>query len=159
MKNNEQTHDEKVSQLKEVRKILPETINKVEHYKESLISEGDLLKALEKRQSSFFVNQLKKIRERLEIVSIKNSILNKQKIYESYLSRKKGYEKFLDEMSFEVSENFDQTLEEAKSIKTNIRLIHSIEKWENDEVKDVQSKIDFYLYLKTEIRNKQKFSK
>ena len=156
---NEQSHEEKVENLKEVRKILPETLSKVEHYKECLVSEGELLKFLQERQSKWYVSNMKKLRERVEIVNIKNSILSKQTVYESYLKRKKAYEKFLDEMILEVSEKFEETIEQAKTIKTNVRLLNALEKWESDDKTDIQNKIDFYLYLKTEIKNNKKYSK
>ncbi len=156
---NEQTHEEKVERLKNVRKMLPETTNKVEYYKESLIAEGDLLSLLNKRQSSWLVAPIKKAREKMEIINIQNSILTKQKIYESYLSRKKSYDKFLDEMTIEVAEKFEDTLEQARSIKTNVRLLNSLKKWDDDDKSDIQNKIDFYMYLKTEISNNKKFSK
>jgi len=156
---NEQTHEEKVQRLKNVRKMLPETIDKVEYYKESLIAEGDLLSLLNKRQSSWLVLPIKKAREKMEIVSIQNSILTKQKIYESYLSRKKSYDKFLDEMTIEVAEKFEDTLEQAKLIKTNVRLLDTLKKWDDDDKSDIHKKIDFYMYLKTEISNNKKFSK
>jgi hypothetical protein len=72
---------------------------------------------------------------------------------------KKNYENFLDEMSIEVSSNFDNTLEEAKAIKSNVRLMQTIKKWESEEHLEIQQKIEFYLYLNQEIINHNKFSK
>ncbi len=158
--NNEQTHDEKISKLQEVRKILPETIEKTEYYKDVLVSESELLNLLIGRQNKWYIPKLKKVRESIEILSIKNSLYSKKKIYESYLSRKKSYESFIEDMTNEINEKFDDILEEAKSIKTNVRLLQTLKKWDEDENKDdVQNKIDFYMYLKTEIRNKKKYSK
>lgn len=157
---NEQTHDEKISKLQEVRKILPETIEKTEYYKDVLVSESELLNLLISRQNKWYIPKLKKVRESIEILSIKNSLSSKKKIYESYLARKKSYELFIDEMTKEVNENFEDVINEARNIKTNVRLIHTLKKWDEDENKnDIQNKIDFYMYLKTEIRNKKKYQK
>jgi len=159
MTNNEQEHERKVQLATEVSKILPEAINKTEHYKEVIIAEGELLNLLRSRKNNPFVSKLKRAEEKIKIVEIKNSIINKQKIYESYLGRKKKYENFLDEMSIEVSSNFEKTLEEAKSISKNIRLMETIKKWESEEHLEIQEKIEFYLYLNQEILNHKKYSK
>lgn len=159
MTNNEQEHERKVQLATEVSKILPEAINKTEHYKEIIVAEGEMLNLLRSRQSNPFVSRIKKADEKIKIVELKNSILNKQKIYESYLGRKKKYENFLDEMSIEVSSNFDKTLEEAKEIKSNIRLVETIKKWESEEHLEIQEKIEFYLYLNQEILNHKKYKK
>jgi hypothetical protein len=159
MTKNEQEHERKVKLANEVSKILPETINKTEHYKEIIIAEGEMLNLLRSRQRNPFVSRIKKADEKIKIVDLKNSIINKQKIYESYLGRKKNYENFLDEMSIEVSSNFDNTLEEAKAIKSNVRLMQTIKKWESEEHLEIQQKIEFYLYLNQEIINHNKFSK
>lgn len=159
MTKNEQEHERKVKLANEVSKILPETIDKTEHYKEIIIAEGEMLNLLRSRQRNPFVSRIKKADEKIKIVDLKNSIINKQKIYESYLGRKKNYENFLDEMSIEVSSNFDNTLEEAKAIKSNVRLMQTIKKWESEEHLEIQQKIEFYLYLNQEIINHNKFSK
>ena len=159
MTNNEQEHQRKVQLATEVSKILPEAINKTEHYKEIIVAEGEMLNLLRSRQRNPFVSRIKKADEKIKIVELKNSILNKQKIYESYLGRKKKYENFLDEMSIEVSSNFDKTLEEAKEIKSNVRLMETIKKWESEEHLEIQEKIEFYLYLNQEIINHNKYSK
>lgn len=159
MTKNEQEHERKVKLANEVSKILPETINKTEHYKEIIIAEGEMLNLLRSRQRNPFVSRIKKADEKIKIVDLKNSIINKQNIYESYLGRKKNYENFLDEMSIEVSSNFDNTLEEAKAIKSNVRLMQTIKKWESEEHLEIQQKIEFYLYLNQEIINHNKFSK
>lgn len=158
MKNNE--HDKKVAMAQEVGKLLPETNDKVEHYKEVLKSEADLLNGLQKRQSSIFIKSITKIRERVEIANVKNSILHKQKIYESYLARKKKYEKWLDEMAMEVNSNFKNVFEEAKKITTNVRLMGSIEQYEKREDKPtMHEKVEFYLYLQQEIKNHKNHGK
>lgn len=157
MTNNEQEHERKVQLATEVSKILPEAINKTEHYKEIIVAEGEMLNILRSRQNKLLVSRITKANEKIKIVELKNSILNKQKIYESYLSRKKKYENFLDEMSIEVSTNFDKVLKEAKEIKTNVRLVETIKKWESEEHIEIQEKIEFYLYLNQEIINNKKY--
>lgn len=166
MTNNEQEHDRKVQLAKEVSKILPETINKTEHYREIIIAEGELLNLLESKQVNKILLKLfpssyriKKAKQKIEIVDLKNSILNKQKVFESYLERKKRYENFLDEMSIEVSEKFEDVYNEAKEIKTNVRLQQTIKKWDSEEHNDIQEKIEFYLYLNQEIINNKKYAK
>lgn len=159
MNINEQEHEKKREMIQELGKILPETINKVEHYRETIIAEGELLNLLQKRQSNPFVFSVTKANEKCQIVELKNSIFNKQKIYESYLGRKKRYETFLDEMTIEVLENFDKTLDEAKKITSNVRLVQTIKKWEEESTGDIQEKIEFYLYLNQEILNYQKHNK
>lgn len=156
---NEQL-DKKVSMAKEVGKMLPETNDKVEHYKDVLRSESDLLNALNERQSKLFVSKIKKIRERIEIINIKNSIFNKQKIYENYLGRKKNYETWLDEMSREVNANWEDTLKEAREIKGNLRLDGALAEYDTTErLLTMHEKVEFYLYLKQEISNRKKFGK
>ena len=113
MKINEQEHEKNSKMALQVDKILPETIEKTEHYKESLKAEGKYLKLLQRRKFSPFIFLKTKVKEHIEIVKLKNSILQKQKIYESYLSRKKQYESWMDEMSLEVSSKFNETLKEA----------------------------------------------
>lgn len=157
MTNNEQEHERKVQLATEVSKILPEAINKTEHYKEIIVAEGEMLNLLRSRQNKLLVSRITKANEKIKIVELKNSILNKQKIYESYLARKKKYENFLDEMSIEVSTNFDKVLKEAKEIKTNVRLVETIKKWESEEHIEIQEKIEFYLYLNQEIINNKKY--
>lgn len=159
MKINEQEHEKKMSLVEEVGKILPETMDKVEHYRETLISEGELLNLLQKRQSNPFVSRIKKANEKCQLVELKNSILNKQKVYESYLSRKKKYETFLDEMTIEVNDKFDEVFKEAKKIGSNVRLMSSIKKWEEDGANNIQEKIEFYMYLNQEILNNRKYGK
>jgi hypothetical protein len=156
--NNE--HQQKVQMAQEVGKLLPETNDKVEHYKEALRADANLLNKLQSRQSSPFVFSVTKCREKIEIVGLKNSILQKQKIYESYLARKKKYEKWLDEMAVEVNVNFKATLEHAKTIDSNLRLKNSIEHYESREAKPtMHEKVEFYLYLKQEIENNKKHGK
>lgn len=157
--SNEQ-HEKDMSMAQEVGKMLPETNDKVEHYKEVLKAEADLLKGLQSRQSSIFVKGITKLREKVEIVKIKNSILNKQKIFESYLARKKRYESWIDEKSREVASKFKSVFEEAKAINTNLRLQDAIKNWEAREDKPtMQQKVEFYLYLKQEIKNKKKYGR
>lgn len=141
----------------EVAKILPETNDKVEHYKEVLRAEADLLNELQGRQNKFLVSTVTKRREKVEIVNLKNSILQKQKIYESYLARKNRYEKWMDEKALEVNSNFDEVYAEAKEIKSNVRLVTAIKQYEEREDKPtMHEKVEFYLYLKQEIKNHQK---
>ena len=45
-------------------------------------------------------------------------------------------------MSIEVSTNFDKVLKEAKEIKTNVRLVETIKKWESEEHIEIQEKIE-----------------
>ena len=55
MNKNEQEHERKVQLATEVSKILPEAINKTEHYKEIIIAEGEMLNLLRSRQRNPFV--------------------------------------------------------------------------------------------------------
>ena len=156
---NEQL-DKKVAMANEVGKMLPETNDKVEHYKDVLRAESDLLNSLNARQSKWFISSIKKIRERIEIISLKNSLFNKQKIYENYLGRKKNYEGWLDEMSREVNSSWDETLEEARKITGNLRLNGALEEFDSTErLLTMHEKVEFYLYLKQEIANRKKFGK
>ena len=157
MKNE---HEKQVAMAKEVGKMLPETNDKVEHYKEVLRAEADLLNGLQARQSKWYVSAIKKLRERMEIVNIKNSIFNKQKIYENYLGRKKKYEGWLDEMSREVNASWDATIEEARNIKGNLRLDGALQEFDkSDRALSMHEKVEFYLYLKQEMSNRKKFGK
>jgi hypothetical protein len=159
MKNEQ---DNKVEMAKEVGKLLPESINKVEYYRDILQAESNLLDILEKRQKSKFVFEVTKSREKIEMVQIKNGIIQKKKIYEAYLSRKKKYEHWLDEMSVEVQSNFENVIAEAKQISANLRLVGSIQSYESmkkERMMTMQEKVEFYLYLKQEISNFKKFGK
>ena len=155
-----ESHKEKVAMAREVGKLLPETKEKVSFYKEIIEAEQELIEAYTKRQSSPFVFASTKAKEKAEIIKLRNAILQKQKVYESYLRRKTEYEKWLDEMAIEVQNQFDSVLAEAKEIKSNIRLQQAIEKFENyDNKNTLQSKVEFYLYLHQEIINNKTFGK
>lgn len=153
---------EKVAKAREVGKLLPETKEKVSFYQEIIDAENELINSYEKRQTSWFVFPSTKSIEKVEIIKLRNSVLQKQKVYESYLRRKNEYEKWLDEMALEVSENFDSVMEEAKEIPygVNPRLQDGIKKFESlMETNTLQDKVEFYLFLKNEIMNYKKFSK
>jgi len=160
MKINEQEHEKNSEMALQVNSVLPETIQKTEHYKDYLKAEAKYLKLLQRRRLSPFIFPKTKTKENIEIVKLKNSILQKQKIYESYLSRKKQYESWMDEMTIEISSKFNDTLEEAQSITSNVRLQQALGQWENKkETPTNKERIDFYLYLCQEILNNQKYSK
>lgn len=153
---------EKVAKAREVGKLLPETKEKVSFYKDIIDAEMQLIDSYDKRQNSFFVLPSKKAVEKVEIIKLKNSVLQKQKVYDSYLRRKNDYEKWLDEMALEVYENFDSVMEEAKTIPyaVNPRLQDGIKKFESlFETNTLQDRVEFYLFLKNEIMNHKKFSK
>lgn len=153
---------EKVQKAREVGKFLPETKEKVSFYKEIIDSEQALIESYEKRQRSFLVLPSTKAVEKVEIVKLKNSILQKKKVYDNYLSRKNDYEKWLDEMSLEVYEKFDSVMDEAKQIPygVNPRLQDGIKKFESlIETNTLQDKVEFYLFLRNEISNHKKTKK
>ena len=86
--------------------------------------------------------------------------LKKIRIYQSYLDRKIQYEAWLDEMAIEVENGFVDTINRAKEISTNIRLLDGIKKFESlMDVNTLQDKVEFYLFLKQEILNHEKFAK
>jgi len=63
-------------------------------------------------------------------------------------------------MAIEVQNEFENTLNEAKEIKSNLRLQQAIEKFEQFEGKNtLQDKVEFYLYLNQEIINNKTFGK
>lgn len=160
--NNNEEHKNKVAMAIEVGRLLPETKEKVLFYKEIIESEKELIDALEGRKNSFFVSKMTKAKERAEIVRLKNSILQKQKVFESYVKRKNEYEKWLDEMALEVNTKFDEIMEEAKQIPyaSNPRLQDGIKKYESlEETNTLQERVEFYLFLKNEVNNYKKFSK
>lgn len=155
---------EQTAKAREVGKFLPETNEKVSFYKEIIDSELELITSYEKRQKSILVLPSTKALEKVEMVKLKNSVLQKQKVYDSYLRRKNEYEKWLDEMALEVAEKFDKTIDEAKLIPyaSNPRLQEGIKKFESlIETNTLQDKVEFYLFLKNEIsnHNKNKHSK
>lgn len=161
MKNEHQgEHEKNMRMIKEVSELLPETNDKIDHYKEALRAESALLKKLEKRQKSWFLRRLSKVREKMEIVNIKNSLVMKQKVFENYLKRKNRYEKWLDEMTMEVQSNFDSTLSKAKEIKNNVRLGSSIQSYEErNDIPTIVEQVQFYLYMKQELKNHKKYGK
>jgi hypothetical protein len=76
------------------------------------------------------------------------------------LERKDKYETWLDEMAIEVENNIQETINRAKEISTNIRLNDGIKKFESlMDVNTLQDKVEFYLFLKQEILNNEKFGK
>jgi hypothetical protein len=144
----------------EVGRLLPETKEKVYFYSEVIEAEKILIEEYENRQSSFFISKIQKAKDRVEIIRLKNGLIQKERVYKSYLERKDKYEKWLDEMAIEVENNLEETISRAKEILTNIRLIDGIKKFESlMDVNTLQDKVEFYLFLKQEILNNEKFSK
>lgn len=161
MKKNEQSeHEKKRLEAIEVGKMLPETIQKIDHYKALLKADTELIDLLENRQRKFFLSALKKAREKVEIITLNAIFLTRQKVFESYLNRKAKYDQFLEEMTREVQPNFSKVMDDAKKIKTNLRLVAAIEGYESrEDVPTMNEKIQFYLYMKQEILNNKKSGK
>jgi hypothetical protein len=158
MKNNE--HKEKVEMAKQVAKLLPETKEKIKFYSDVIDAEKTLISEYEKRQSNFFVSKINKAKEKIELVKLHSGLYSKERIYQSYVERKLQYESWLDEMAIEVQNEFDNTMNEAKEIKSNLRLQQAIEKFEQFEGKNtLQGRVEFYLYLNQEIINNKTFGK
>lgn len=158
MKNNE--HKEKVEMAKQVAKLLPETKEKIKFYSDVIDAEKTLISEYEKRQGNFFVSKINKAKEKIELVKLHSGLYSKERIYQSYLERKTHYESWLDEMAIEVQNEFDNTMNEAREIKSNLRLQQAIEKFEQYEGKNtLQDKVEFYLYLNQEIINNKTFGK
>lgn len=156
----EHEHKEKVAMATEVGRLLPETKEKVYFYSEVIEAEKTLIEQYEKRQSSFFVSKIQKAKDRVEIIRLKNGLIQKERVYKSYLERKDKYEKWLDEMAIEVQNNLEETITRAKEISTNPRLHDGIKKFESLMDKNtLQDKVEFYLFLKQEILNNEKFGK
>ena len=156
----ENEHKEKVAMATEVGRLLPETKGKVYFYSEVIEAEKTLIREYQKRQSSFFVSKIQKAKDRVEIIKLKNGLIQKERVYQSYLERKDKYETWLDEMSIEVENNLEDTINRAKEITSNIRLIDGIKKFESlMETNTLQDKVEFYLFLKQEILNNEKFGK
>lgn len=156
----ENEHKDKVAMATEVGRLLPETKEKVYFYSEVIEAEKTLIDEYEKRQSSFFTSKIQKAKDRVEIIRLKNGLIQKERVYKSYLERKDKYESWLDEMSIEVENNLEETINRAKEISTNIRLIDGIKKFESlMDVNTLQDKVEFYLFLKQEILNNEKFGK
>jgi hypothetical protein len=158
MKNNE--HKEKVEMAKQVAKLLPETKEKIKFYSDVIDAEKTLISEYEKRQGNFFVSKINKAKEKIELVKLHSGLYSKERIYQSYLERKLQYESWLDEMAIEVQNEFENTMNEAKEIKSNLRLQQAIEKFEQFEGKNtLQDRVEFYLYLNQEIINNKTFGK
>jgi hypothetical protein len=156
----ENEHKERVAMATEVGRLLPETKEKVYFYSEVIEAEKILIDEYEKRQSSFFTSKIQKAKDRVEIIRLKNGLIQKERVYNSYLERKDKYESWLDEMSIEVENNLQETINRAKEISTNIRLHDGIKKFESlMDSNTLQDKVEFYLFLKQEILNNDKFGK
>ena len=156
----ENEHKERVAMATEVGRLLPETKEKVYFYSEVIEAEKTLIEQYQKRQSSFFVSKIQKAKDRVEIIRLRNGLIQKERVYNSYLERKDKYENWLDEMSIEVENNIEETINRAKEISTNIRLNDGIAKFESlMETNTLQDKVEFYLFLKQEILNNEKFGK
>lgn len=159
MKNE---HQQQVAMATEVGKLLPETKEKVEYYKEIIKAEAELIDSYEKRQSKWWISSVNKAKEKSEIIKLRNSIIQKKKVFESYLKRKNQYEKWLDEMAIEVNDKFDNVIAIAKKIpfSSNPRLHDGIAKFEElSEQNSLQDKVEMYLFMKNEIKNYEKFNK
>jgi hypothetical protein len=156
----ENEHKEKVAMATEVGRLLPETKEKVYFYSEVIEAEKILIEEYQKRQSNFFVSKIQKAKDKVEVIRLKNGLIQKERIYKSYLERKEKYESWLDEMAIEVENNLEETINRAKEISTNIRLHDGINKFESLMDKNtLQDKVEFYLFLKQEILNNEKFGK
>jgi hypothetical protein len=156
----EKEHNERVAMATEVGKLLPETKEKVYFYSEVIQAEKTLIEEYEKRQSSFFVSKIQKSKDRVEIIRLKNGLIQKERVYKSYLERKDKYEGWLDEMAIEVENNLEETINRAKEIYTNPRLQDGIIKFESlMDSNTLQDKVEFYLFLKQEILNNEKHNK
>lgn len=155
-KEQEKETKQKIETALEVGKFLPETKQKVDYYKNVMKAEAGLITALENAINNESTSEVEKARFNVEIIERNNSLIVKSKVYENYLSRKKKYEGFLDEMSREVVEFLDATLEDAKELTYNIRLMDTIARYEKHENPTMQEKVEFYLYLKQEILNSEK---
>jgi len=156
----ENEHKERVAMATEVGRLLPETKEKVYFYSEVIEAEKTLINEYQKRQSSFFVSKIQKAKDRVEIIRLKNGLIQKERVYKSYLERKDKYETWLDEMAIEVENNLEETINRAKEIITNPRLNDGIVKFESlMETNTLQDKVEFYLFLKQEILNNEKFAK
>ena len=156
----ENEHKERVVMATEVGRLLPETKEKVYFYSEVIEAEKILIEQYQKRQSSFFVSKIQKAKDRVEIIRLRNGLIQKERVYNSYLERKDKYESWLDEMAIEVENNLQETMNRAKEISTNIRLNDGIAKFESlMETNTLQDKVEFYLFLKQEILNNEKFGK
>ena len=156
----ENEHKDKVAMATEVGRLLPETKEKVYFYSEVIEAEKTLIAQYQKRQLSFFTSKIQKAKDRVEIIRLKNGLIQKERVYKSYLERKDKYENWLDEMAIEVENGFVDTINRAKEISTNIRLLDGIKKFESlMDVNTLQDKVEFYLFLKQEILNHEKFAK
>ena len=156
----ENEHKEKVAMATEVGRLLPETKEKVYFYSEVIEAEKILIEEYQKRQSNFFVSKIQKAKDKVEVIRLKNGLIQKERIYKSYFERKEKYESWLDEMAIEVENNLEETINRAKEISTNIRLHDGINKFESLMDKNtLQDKVEFYLFLKQEILNNEKFGK
>jgi hypothetical protein len=82
MKNE---HQQQVAMATEVGKLLPETKEKVEYYKEIIKAEAELIDSYEKRQSKWWISSVNKAKEKSEIIKLRNSIIQKKKVFESFL--------------------------------------------------------------------------
>ena len=156
----ENEHKERVAMATEIGRLLPETKEKVYFYSEVIEAEKTLINEYQKRQSSFFISKIQKAKDRVEIIRLKNGLIQKERVYKSYLERKDKYETWLDEMAIEVENNLQDTINRAKEITTNLRLNDGITKFESlMETNTLQDKVEFYLFLKQEILNNEKFAK
>ena len=156
----ENEQKDKVAMATEVGRLLPETKEKVYFYSEVIEAEKTLINEYQKRQSSFLISKIQKAKDRVEIIRLKNGLIQKERVYKSYLERKDKYETWLDEMAIEVENNLKDTIHRAKEITTNLRLNDGITKFESlMETNTLQDKVEFYLFLKQEILNNEKFNK
>ena len=158
----ENEQKQKVAMATEVGRLLPETKEKDYFYSQVIEAEKTLIYQYEKRQSSIFISKIKKAKDRVEIIRLKNGVIQKEKVYKSYLERKDKYESWLDEMFIEVENNLEETINRAKEIPygVNPRLQDGIKKFESLMAENtLQDKVEFYLFLKQEILNNQKFGK
>lgn len=151
--------NEQLQMAIQVGQLLPETLHKVDYYKSIMLAESNLIKELEKEIGKKGTSSLQKARLKIELIKTNNSLYSKQGVFEEYMQRKQKYEHWLDEMSRETQINLPETIEKASKLTDNIRLISALEKWKEEKEPTLQSKIEFYLYLKQEIINNDKYGK
>jgi len=144
---------------------------KLKYYKNQLLTYDELYKSIQERIKNgstktikylfkvipiIEINKLDSLdiaRLKRELIEIEFNVFCSKQYYEAWIDRQKerGFE--LDRISIETNKNFDKTLEEAKKLTHNIRLVEAIKSYENETDHTQTYKDTFYLGLKQEINN------
>jgi len=158
--------------LYELLKTKPQIDQKLNYFKELLMSQDDLHQALQKRlkkgkvsswsylfgfipiKTNKVLDELEKSRLRQELIHVQDTVFSNQQYYENWVASGKDYDFKMDEITRECNEEWDGLMVKAKEITSNDRLAKEISEYKNEK-NDQRIKNEFYLFVKQEVNNNE----